>query len=123
MKTSAWLMVFFVSMNAFAGAMSALGATEYMGIDASVGGSSELDQATEEARNINAGAGSIGETLFGAYNALASGVGAVIFTLLPATRLLANAGVPNPIVQWVGAAVPVIVGLDYAGFFRGSFLS
>jgi hypothetical protein len=123
MKTSAWLMVFFVSMNAFAGAMAGLGVTEHLGVGTEVGGNSELEQATEEARNINAGAGSIGETLFGAYNALASGVGAVIFTLLPATRLLANAGIPNPIVQWVGAAVPVLVGLDYAGFFRGSFLS
>jgi hypothetical protein len=122
MKTSTWLLVFFISMNVFAGALGALGVDAHLGLDPEVGGDTEFDQAAEQAREINAQGGGE-ETLFSAYNTLANGVQGVIFTVLPASELLANAGVPNPIVGWLFAAVPVIVGLDYAGFFRGTFLS
>jgi hypothetical protein len=122
MKTSAWLLVFFVSMNLFAGALAGLGVNQHLGIQPDPGGSSEFAQAQEDATDITAGGGG-GDTLFTAYNTLASGVQGIIFTVLPASKLLANAGVPNPIVAWLFASVPIIVGLDFAGFFRGAFLS
>jgi hypothetical protein len=122
MKTSVWLLVFFLSMNAFAGALYGLNVDDHMGVSPDPGGTGELAEAQADAANVQASGGG-GQTLFSAYNSLASGVQAVIFTLLPATRLLANAGVPNAIVNWLTTAVPIIVGLDYAGFFRGSFLS
>jgi hypothetical protein len=122
MKTSVYLLIFFISINAFAGALYGLGVDEHLGVSPDPGGSAELEQAVSDAQEIQAGGGG-GETLFSAYNSLASGIEQVLWTVLPAARLLGNTPIPNPIVDWLFASVPVVVALDYAGFFRGVFIS
>jgi hypothetical protein len=122
MKVSVYLLVFFISMNAFAGALYALDVDDHLGTSPDPGGSDELQQAIADAQDIQGGGGG-GETLFSAYNSLATGIEQVLWTVLPAARLLGNTPIPNPIVDWLFASVPVIVALDYAGFFRGVFMS
>lgn len=116
MRISVQLLLFFVFMNAFAGALTATPIAGDLGINPDPGGDEKLEQADAEAEEF-ASSNSGGDTLFGLYNALAGVLEGLINTL-PAIGMMKNAGAPAWLVNYGFAGYSIIIGLDVAGYLR-----
>jgi hypothetical protein len=119
MRVSVMLLLFFVGFNA--GAQILLidtGISEELRLNPELGDTSELDQVSDDAREVNPGSG-IGSTLFSLWNSLANGLSGLLSAILPGARLLKNAGFPSFWVDFAFTSVPIIIGLDTISFLRG----
>ena len=96
-RPSTMLVIFLISLNLIAGIVTAQGIDAMLGIDATVGGDQAVDSASSSTKNINTGS-SIGDTLFGMYNVLATGVSNIYGAVYPALAMLDRAGVAGYIV-------------------------
>lgn len=117
-RPSTVIVVFMVSMNAFAGIMMAQGIDSMLGLDTTVGEDSEFDQAADDADTVNTGS-SLGDTLFGMYNTLANGVGAIYDVIYPGLRMMERAGVPGYLTGLLGNLFTFIIFFDVASYVRG----
>jgi len=111
--------VFFLSLNLFAGALMSTGAAATLGIDAEVGGDearSELDSQTDEAPTGSPSDG----TLFGLYNVVGGFLSSIYDFIFPGLNMLERAGVPSFITDDIlGNLFSLLIVIDIAAFVRG----
>lgn len=118
MRVSVHIVLFLVFFNAGAVMLQDTGVADDMGINPDEGNDERLEQASDAAREPDPGSG-IGSTLFGMYNSLAGTVETVFNTIFPGAAMLKANGFPNFWIDFLFAAMPIIVGLDTVAFFRG----
>lgn len=117
-RPSTTFVIFLVAVNLMAGLMMAQGIDTMLGLDATVGESDELERATNETRSVNTGT-SLGDTLFGMYNTLARGVGAIFQFVFPGLNMLYRAGVPLYITNLLGTVFSFVIAFDVLSYIRG----
>lgn len=113
------LVVFFIAFNLFAGMLMGTGVAATLGIDANVGGDEAVDSAVKNSKDVSTGT-SLGSTLFGMYNVLASGLSDVTDTIFPGLLMLERSGVPTWITH--GFLAPLFsftIFIDFVSFLRG----
>jgi hypothetical protein len=113
--------IFFVSMNIFAGVMIDTGTAATLGIDDSVQQNEDVNQAIENQKDggIDTGAGT-GSTLFSMYNAVLTGFVGLAEKVLPALALLNHAGVPGWITgTFFGGMFGIVLTIDGLSYVRG----
>ena len=112
------LVIFLIAMNLFAGVVVSQGVDTMLGIDATVGEDQAIDNAASSTKSVSTGTG-VGETLFGMYNVLASGVSDVYGAIYPALNMLDRAGVPGYIVYGLlGNMFTFVIFFDIVLFLR-----
>lgn len=114
------LVVFFLSLNLFAGVLVSTGAAATLGISAEVGGDESTDQLTgEQTGNLTTGSPSDG-TLFGLYNVVGSQIAGIYDFLFPGLVMLKTAGVPAFITDLILAPLfGLLITIDLAAIVRG----
>lgn len=118
MRVSVYIVMFLLFFNAGAAMLETTGVAESMGIAPSEGNDAQLEKAKQEARSPDPGSG-LGGTLFGLYNSIAGTLETVLNTIFPGAEMLKANNFPDFVVNWAFAGMPIIVGLDIAGYFRG----
>jgi len=113
------LVVFFLSLNLFAGVLVSTGAAATLGINAEVGGDAkteELNQTTDEAPTGSPSDG----TLFGLYNVIGGFLSTIYDYVFPGLDMLERAGVPSFITDDIlGNLFSLLIVIDIAAFVRG----
>lgn len=126
------LVLFFLAMNLFAGAMVGMGVDETIGLDTKLGDSCPTTEPTQEQINNNpscelvadaseteTGTGQ-GSTLFGMYNTLSRGVNSIYEYLFPALTLLERAGLlPEEIETMLEVLFSFMIGIAVLSYMRG----
>lgn len=129
-RPSTILVVFMISVNAFAGMTIAMEIDEALGLNTELGQCNEVDvdnpregceeyaEAEQQTQNVNTGS-SLGDTLFGMYNTLARGVGSIYKTVYPGLDLMSRAGVHDRIVMYLGHVFSFVIAFDIMSYVRG----
>ncbi len=113
------LVVFFLGFNLFAGMLTATGVDAVIGVDADVGENQQAQNLQDNADQVSTGS-SLGGTLFGMYNVLASSVGDFFNYVFPGLAMLARAGVPGYITGgFLGPIFTFLIAVDVISFLRG----
>lgn len=114
------LLVFFLSVNLFAGVLMSTGAAATLGIDAEVGGDAATDELTGDAsKNVTTGSPSDG-TLFGLYNVVGGFLSGLYEYLFPGLVMLERIGVPSFITKGILSPIfGLLITLFTASFVRG----
>lgn len=117
-RPSTFLVIFLVAFNLMGGIMMSQGIAPMLGLDSTVGENSEVDSAINETREVNTGT-SLGDTLFGMYNTLARGVGAIFQFIFPGLNMLRRAGVPLYLTNTLGTLFSFVIAFDVMSYIRG----
>ena len=113
------LVVFFLAFNLFAGVLAGMGVADALGMDTTVGEDEEVDKLDEQASDVQTGTGS-GETLFGMYNVLASGLESIYGFVFPGLRMLERFGVPTELTQqFLAPLFSLMIAIAIAAYVRG----
>lgn len=112
------IVIFFIFFSAGASLLEVSGTTAAMGVEAPVGVTTALDEATASMNNISASEG-IADTLFGAFVTAARSMEALGRGVFAGPILLTSAGIPSPIVVFLFAPAAIIVGLDIIHYLTG----
>jgi len=105
------IVIFFIFFSAAASLLEVSGLTAAMGVEAPVGMTTALNEATGAMNSISASEG-IGDTLFGSFVAAARSMEALGRGVFAGPILLTSVGIPSPIVVFLFAPATIIVGLD-----------
>lgn len=118
-RPSTVLVIFILAINSSAILMMGTGTAQMIGVDASVDMPSDtLEDAKAEAGETSTGS-SIGGTLFGMYNALVSSLGVILDLVVAGPAMLARAGVPTFITNFLSAIFLFVISFDVISFLRG----
>jgi len=114
------LTIFFLVMNLWSTALIQTGAAGDMGIDVNVGGDQALENTTNQADSVSSGAPT-GQTLFGMYNVLSTGLTAITSITTAGPTMLAQAApafapIANIILKPLFA---VVIAIGVISFLRG----
>ncbi len=113
------LVVFFVSLNLFAGVMMSTGVAGMLGLDATVGEDDAVNKRVQNGQNVTSGT-STGGTLFGMYNVLSQQVGGFYNVIYPGLHMLERAGVPTYITDDIlGNVFSIMIFISVVSFLRG----
>jgi len=113
------LVVFFLSLNIFAGVLGSTGAAATLGIDAELGEDDARQQLAEQTGELPTGSPSDG-TLFGLYNVIGGFLSRIYDFIFPGLRMLNRAGVPVFITdRLLGDVFSLLITIDIAAFVRG----
>jgi len=113
------LLVFFLSLNLFAGVLMSTGAAATLGIDAEVGGDEATDNLEGQTGDVPTGSPSDG-TLFGLYNVVGGFLSGIYDYIFPGLSMLERAGVPSFITDdLLGNLFSLLIAIDVAAFIRG----
>lgn len=117
------LVIFFVSLNLFSGAIMTTGVDDMLGINADVGGDKAVDDAT--AAEADPGSG-FGATLFDMFNQLAGQLSGFFHAIMPGLNMLHRLGVPAYITGdgettagILGPLFSIIIFVDLVSFLKG----
>jgi len=103
------IVIFAIFLNAVPGLMLASGVAADMGVDPSVGGDAQVQEANQEASNIEP-SGGFGETLFTLYTSLGTTLQGVLGVLIGAELMFISLGVPDWLVAFIFAPKFIIFG-------------
>lgn len=119
-KALSLMIVFFLSLNAFAGMMVTSGVGADIGLSGQLqtGGDQAAQQAQDESQEISTGAPT-GSTLFGLYNVLGGTLGDLAVIVFGGPAMLNNLGVPNPITGLLATIISVVYAIGLMQFLRG----
>jgi len=109
--------IFFVALNAFAGAMLSTGAADVLGLDATVGEDDEFDRYNDQ-QDVEGGTGQ-GDTLADLRNSAASQLANIFGAIFPGLRMLRRAGVPQFIINILGSVFSSMFVIATLSFIRG----
>lgn len=126
------LVLFFLAMNLFAGAMVGMGVDQTIGLDTRLGESCPTTEPTQEqidrypscelvsdASDTETGTGQ-GSTLFGMYNTLSRGVNSLYEYVFPALTILERAGLlPDEIETMLEVIFSFMIGIAVLSYTRG----
>jgi len=111
------LLIFFVAMNAFAGAFMATGAADTLGLNSQVGEDDEFDRY-ENDQNVSGGTGQ-GDTLADFRNAAGAQLSSIFGAIFPGLRMLQRAGVPSYLINILGSVFSTMFVVATLSFLRG----
>jgi len=120
-RATTLFIIFFVSMNLFAGIIIDTGTANTLGLNDRVHENEEVKQTVEDKQEdgIDTGAGT-GSTLFSLYNSVLGGFIGLAENILPALALLNHAGVPGWITgTFLGGMFGIVATIDGLAFVRG----
>lgn len=115
-RPSTVIVIFFVTMNVFAGVIIGLGVDSTMGLDGSI--HQQKDVANQEDFDIDTGTGT-GSTLFGMYNVVLKQFTGLLESVFPAIQLLGNAGMPAELITGATTLLGTIAFIDGLAYVRG----
>lgn len=111
--------VFFLSLNLFAGLLMSTGAAATLGISAEVGGDDAREELEGDTQSgLPTGSPSDG-TLFGLYNVIGGFLSGVFNFVFPGLNMLNRAGVPSFLTNMLGSIFSLLIVIDIAAFVRG----
>lgn len=116
------LAVFALSLNLFATLLLGTGAAATLGIDASVGGDSEVAESRSQAESFATGSPT-GSTLFGMYNVIAGVLSTIAMPVTALPSMLERVGTPGAITNMLKGVLIVVYSLGVASFLRGYSLN
>lgn len=118
-RPSTVLVIFIISINGTAIMMNSVGVDEMLGVNPEVDApDDDLRDAEQQTQEINTG-NSLGETLFGMYNTLASGVGTIFQLVTAGPDMLARAGVPSFLTNFLAGIFGFVIAFDVMSYIRG----
>jgi hypothetical protein len=122
MRISIQLVIFLLLLNGAAGAVTASGAGDALGINPSPGGDEQANSTVQNASNVEPGGG-LGDTLFSLYTSVTRGLTGVITFVFYGPVMLTNLGIPAWLTGMFSGALSIIVMTDtiYALTGRGDF--
>lgn len=113
------LVVFFLSLNVFAGVLGSTGAAATLGINVELGEDTAREELAQQTGELPTGSPSDG-TLFGLYNVIGGFLSRVYDFIFPGLRMLNRAGVPVFITdRLMGDIFSLLITIDIAAFVRG----
>lgn len=113
------LAVFFLSLSLFSGFLMTTGVAEMVGIETSVGGGDEIDEAVNQSEDIRSGSPT-GSTLFGMYNVLADGLSTLALPITAGPTMLERAGLPSQFTNMIlQPIIAIVYALGIISFLRG----
>lgn len=122
MRLSLKITVFLVLLNASAGLVTGMGVADEMGVSPNPGGGDQVEAANSTASNVSAQQSSQGQTLFGVFTSLGNIFNTVFGLVFAGPTMLANIGIPGPIVTFLFAPAYIIVAADIAYILSGRFV-
>lgn len=117
MRPFVGIVLFLVFFNGGHVMFQEAGVYETLEIEPHVGDTDHLDEASNEAGEVDAGSG-VGSTLFGMYNALSRTLEAIFNAVYPGAAMLKNIGWPDWLVNYLFSGMTIIGGIDMIAFFR-----
>jgi len=111
MRRTIAIVVFFIFFNASAILIEVSGTAAAMGVEAPVGITTGLDEATGAVNGLAASNG-VGDTLFGSFTAAARTIEVMAKGVFAGPIMLTSAGIPTPIVTFLFAPAGIIVAMD-----------
>lgn len=122
MRISIWVLLFLLSLNAWAGLLQTTGIAQSHGISVQLGNTDKLDQAEEEAKTVGSDSGSsIGGTLLGLITTATNTVTVLFDAVFIGPTMLKNV-IPGEtaklIVDFITAGLVIIVGIDIINLWR-----
>jgi len=121
MRISLKVTVFLVLLNASAGMIGQMGVAGDMGVDPTVGGDERIQEANQTAGEVQSGEG-FGDTLFGVFASVSGLFGTVFSLVFAGPTMLANIGIPGPIVAFLFAPAYLLVAADVAYILSGRLI-
>lgn len=118
MRVSVYIVMFILFTNAGAAALQSTDAADTIGVDPAEGSDEQINAAKDAARSPDPGNG-VGGTLFGLYNSIAGLLETIFNLIFPAAAMFKSTPIPDFAVNYAYTAMPIIVGLDVAAYFRG----
>jgi len=115
------LVIVLVLLNASAVMAGAIGLTD-IGYTPDIGGGDEIDEAQSTAETISTERSALDEFVAGII-AAADSVRQIFGIAIAGPTMLANLGVPGPIVAFLAAPLYILVGLDILQVISGRALS
>lgn len=112
------LSIAFLAINLSSGVVIQSGFAEAVGIEHTMAGDEQVDEAQEEAQDINTGTESQ-NTLFGMYNAVTSTLGTISSVVTAGPAMLNQLGLPSILTNMIAVLVTVVYGMGIAQFIRG----
>lgn len=112
--------IFLIYFDAFAVLLEVSGITAAWGVKSPTGTTAALADAQAAMNGIQA-SGGLSDTLFGLFIAAGSAVEAVGRALLAGPLLLSAAGIPDPLVVFLFAPVPIVIGRAILHALTGRF--
>lgn len=113
------LMIFFLVLNLWAGVLMQTGVAQTIGVETNVGGDAALENTTNEADDVSSGAPT-GQTLFGMYNVLATGMSALTSITTAGPTMLEQARVLPPVLTGMLKTIfAVVIAVGLISFLRG----
>lgn len=112
--------IFLIYFDAFAVLLEVSGIAAAWGVKSPTGTVAALQDAQDAMNGIQASAG-LGDTLFGLFVAGASAIEALGRALLAGPLLLSAAGIPDPLVVFLFAPAPIVVGRAIIHALTGRF--
>lgn len=110
-RLSTTLVIMLIMLNAAAGFVTVTGIADDFGIQPNVGGDDRINQVNDQSKQVTANQGAV-DTLIGVFDTAAS-YGSNVFTILfYGPTMLKNAGVPDSWMDFLSAAIAVIVAKD-----------
>lgn len=111
------LVILLVLLNASAVMVGAIGLTD-IGYQPDIGGDAEIEQAETQAETISTERSALDQFVAGVI-AAADTVATVFGVAIAGPTMLANLGVPAPVVAFLSAPIYIIVGLDILQVISG----
>lgn len=119
------LIVFFtVLLEGWARLLRDYGLGAWLGINANVGGTQTVNEATQNAETVNTG-NAVGQTLIGFYNGLLNSIEGVLVSTSAAVQMLVNIappGMAEDFIVMAAAVMPFIIVMDIYSYARASDL-
>lgn len=103
------IVVFVIFLNAVPGLLVSSGVAEDMGVDISIGGDTQVQEANQAADSIEP-SGGFGQTLFTLYTSLGGTLQAILGLVIGGELLFLSLGVPEWLVAFVFAPKYIVVG-------------
>jgi len=118
MRFTTTIVVFFILLNAFAGALETSGMTDKWDTGPEVDAPTALEAAQSSADDAQVSGGGL-ETLFGLASSLGSTLATIFGGALPAIAMLGDLGVPGWFLGYITAPVVILSFVEIAEFLRG----
>jgi len=116
------ILIILVALNASAVLVGAIGLGADAGYEPTVGGNEQIEQANETAGDVEGSAGVI-DSFVGAVLGAVGQLISIFDVVVAGPAMLANLGVPAPLVALVSAPLYIVVGIDLLEVISGRNLT
>lgn len=116
------ILIILIALNASAVLVGAVGLANDAGYQPTTGGGEQIEDANESASNVE-GSGGVIDSFVGAVLSAVGQLVTIFKVVIAGPTMLANLGVPAPLVALVSAPLYIIVGIDLLEVISGRQLT